>query len=324
MIITRTPYRVSFLGGGSDIEGFYSKTPGMVISTSIQQYMYISVHPSFNPTETRVKYSRIETVENIDDLEHPIVKAVLKKLDVHGVEISSIGDIPAQTGLGSSSSFTVGLLLAIHAYKGETISKEELAREACEIEIDILREPIGKQDQYAAAYGGLRQYIFNNHGSVAVEPVALSDDERVELEESLMLFFTGVTRSASKVLAEQSKNIASDQDKEDALREMVSMVPNLRHDLEHGSVESLGKYLHEGWKLKRSLASSISNTEIDETYQKALDLGAIGGKILGAGGGGFFLLYCPKAKQKRLIKELGLRYLPVKFDEEGAQIVYSA
>jgi D-glycero-alpha-D-manno-heptose-7-phosphate kinase len=324
VIITRTPYRVSFLGGGSDMASFYEKMPGMVISTTIQQYMYISVHPSFNPRETRVKYNKIETVENIDELEHPIVKAVLKKLSVQGVEISSIGDIPAQTGLGSSSSFTVGLLQAIHAYKGENISKEDLAREACEIEIDILREPIGKQDQYAAAYGGLRQFTFNSDGSVAVDSVTVPKSKKEELEESLLLFFTGVTRSASKVLAEQSKNIASDQDKAGALRRMVNMVPSLHDDLENGNVESLGKYLHEGWQIKRGLASSISNSEIDETYQKAREIGAVGGKILGAGGGGFFLLYCPKAKQQRLIAELGLRYLPVKFDDEGAQIVYSA
>jgi D-glycero-alpha-D-manno-heptose-7-phosphate kinase len=324
VIITRTPYRVSFLGGGSDIAGFYENTPGMVISTSIQQYMYISVHPSFNPRETRVKYSKIESVENIEDLEHPIVKAVLRKLNVQGVEISSIGDIPAQTGLGSSSSFAVGLLQAIHAYKGEVVTKEELAKEACEIEIEILREPIGKQDQYAAAYGGLKQFTFNSNGSVDVDPILISDVKRRELEESLLLFFTGITRSASKVLEEQSKNIATDQDKAQALRKMVSMVPDLRAELEKGNIDSLGRYLDEGWEIKRSLASSISNPDIDETYKKARSLGAVGGKILGAGGGGFFLLYCPKAKQEHLIKDLGLKHLPVKFDDEGAQIVYSA
>lgn len=324
MIITRTPYRVSFLGGGSDIAGFYEKTSGMVISTSIQQYMYISVHPSFNPRETRVKYSKIESVENIEDLEHPIVKAVLKKLGVEGVEISSIGDIPAQTGLGSSSSFAVGLLQAIHAYKGEVVTKEELAKEACEIEIEILREPIGKQDQYAAAFGGLKQFTFNSNGSVTVDPVLVPDAKRKELEESLLLFYTGVTRSASKVLEEQSKNIASNQDKAQALQRMVGMVPDLRAELESGNIDSLGRYLHEGWEIKRSLASSISSSDIDAIYKKARDLGAIGGKILGAGGGGFFLLYCPKAKQENLIKNLDLKYLPVKFDEEGAQIVYSA
>ena len=284
--------------------------------------MYISVHPSFNPRETRVKYSKIESVENIDDLEHPIVKAVLKKLDVQGIEISSIGDIPAQTGLGSSSSFAVGLLQALHAYKGEIVTKEELAREACEIEIDILREPIGKQDQYAAAFGGLQQFTFNSNGSVGVDSVLISNAKRKELEESLLLFYTGVTRSASKVLEEQSQNIASNQDKAQALQKMVGMVPNLRTELESGNIDSLGRYLHEGWEIKRSLASSISSSDVDATYKKARDLGATGGKILGAGGGGFFLLYCPKAKQENLINGLGLKYLPVKFDEEGAQIVY--
>ena len=186
MIVTRTPYRISFMGGGSDISSFYEKSYGTVLSAAIQQYMYISVHPSFKSNETRVKYNRTEVVEDINDIEHPIVKAVLQKLNVRGVEITSVGDIPAQTGLGSSSSFTVGLLLAIHTYKGEDVSKEDLAREACEIEIDILREPIGKQDQYAAVFGGLRQFTFRSDGSVGVDTVRMPEDKYAELEESLL------------------------------------------------------------------------------------------------------------------------------------------
>ena len=322
MIITRTPYRVSFLGGGSDIASFYEKSPGAVLSTSIQQYMYITAHPSFNAKETRVKYTRTEVVEDIDDIEHPIVRAALKKLDIQGVEITSVGDIPAQTGLGSSSSFTVGLLLALHAYKGEDISKEDLAKEACEIEIDILGEPIGKQDQYAAAYGGLRQYTFKSDGTVDIEVVNLTQDKRQELEESLLLFFTGTTRSASKILKEQSESLSNDESKTIAMQQMVGMVPQLLSELLQGNVASLGDYLDKGWNIKRHLATSISNSNLNQIYEKARRYGASGGKILGAGGGGFFLLSCPKSKQNNLIAKLGLKYIPVKFDTDGATIVY--
>lgn len=322
MIITRTPYRISFMGGGSDIASFYEKSYGTVLSAAIQQYMYISVHPSFKSNETRVKYNRTEVVEDINDIEHPIVKAVLQKLNVRGVEITSVGDIPAQTGLGSSSSFTVGLLLAIHTYKGEDVSKEDLAREACEIEIDILREPIGKQDQYAAVFGGLRQFTFRSDGSVGVDTVRMPEDKHAELEESLLLFYTGQTRSASKILEEQAESLLNNSNKVAALQKMVDMVPQLRNELEQGSVEKLGDYLDEGWEIKRTLANSISNPELDETYKKARALGATGGKVLGAGGGGFFLLSCPKSKQKDLTVGLGLKCIPIKFDYDGATIVY--
>lgn len=322
MIVTRTPYRISFMGGGSDISSFYEKSYGTVLSAAIQQYMYISVHPSFKSNETRVKYNRTEVVEDINDIEHPIVKAVLQKLNVRGVEITSVGDIPAQTGLGSSSSFTVGLLLAIHTYKGEDVSKEDLAREACEIEIDILREPIGKQDQYAAVFGGLRQFTFRSDGSVGVDTVRMPEDKHAELEESLLLFYTGQTRSASKILEEQAENLSNNSNKVVALQEMVDMVPRLRNELEQGSVERLGDYLDKGWEIKRTLANSISNSELDEIYKKARALGATGGKVLGAGGGGFFLFSCSKPKQKELIANLGLKCIPIRFDHGGATVVY--
>lgn len=323
MIIVRTPYRMSLLGGGSDLPAFYSTSPGMVISTTLKQYMYISVHPTFEDKQIKLKYSKIETASDPATITHPIVKAALTKLGVSGVEITSVGDIPAQTGLGSSSSFTVGLLHALHTHLGNGRTKEELAQEACEIEIDVLKEPIGKQDQYAAAYGGLQHYTFNSNNTVTTQAVSLPMIKQRELEQSLLLFYTGETRSASKVLAEQSKNISSNKNKSSALQRMVDMVPLLRRELERGNIESLGEYLHEGWQIKRDLASSITNPEIDGIYNRALKLGATGGKILGAGGGGFLLFYCPPSRQEGLIKGLGLKCLPVEFDSGGSQVVYS-
>lgn len=324
MIISKTPYRVSFIGGGSDLPSFYNQHPGMVISHTLNKHVYVAVHPNFNAHKTTITYNRIETVKDINAIEHPIVRAALKKLNVHGVEISSTGDIPAQTGLGSSSSFAVGLLRALYAHKGTSITPEQLAHEACKIEMGIPGSPIGKQDQYAAAYGGLNQFIFNSDGSVKTIPIAMPGHKQKDIENSLLLFYTGKTRSATKVLHEQSKNLTHDQQKIKAMKTMVNMVPLLRAELEKGNIDSLGEYLHEGWRIKRSLASSISDPKIDDIYKKARRLGALGGKILGAGGGGFFLLYCQQKKQPGLIDGLGLRHIPVIFDSHGAQVVYAS
>jgi D-glycero-alpha-D-manno-heptose-7-phosphate kinase len=324
MIISRTPYRISFLGGGSDLPAFYKKYQGSVISTSINQYVYISVHPSFNPDQILLKYDKIEIVTDINDITHPITRAVLRKLGVRGVEITSTGDIPGQTGLGSSSSFTVGLLHALHTYLGNTKTHEELAREACEVEIELLGGPIGKQDQYAAAFGGLNRFDFNTDETVTTAPIALSADKKRQLESSLMLFFTGTKRSASPILSEQSKNISNSKDRAGLLQKMVNEVPALQSELEEGNVAAIGEYLHKGWMLKRELASAISNSDIDLLYSKALSLGAVGGKILGAGGGGFLLFYCPEEKQAIVSKQLGIRQVPLAFEELGSQIIYES
>lgn len=324
MIVTRTPYRISFIGGGSDLPVFYKKSPGTVISTAINKYVYISIHPSFNPAITTVRCGEVEVANKVEEISHPIVKAALKKLGVQGVEITSVSDIPAQTGLGSSSSFTVGLLQGLYAYLGKERTHEELAQEACEIEIGILRAPIGKQDQYAAAYGGLNQYKFKSDNTVEAEAIKMSRKSLEELESSLLLFFTGITRSASKVLSEQSENLISNENKTKALQSMLDMIPSLRSELQKGNIDCLGEYLDRGWQIKRSLAKSISNAEIDEIYSRARKLGAQGGKLLGAGGGGFFLFYCHKDSQKNLIDNLGLRYMNVKFDQQGAKVVFSS
>lgn len=321
MIITRTPFRVSFAGGGSDIASFYEKHEGCVLSTSINKYMYISIHPNFNNCETILKYSKTESVLSLNDIEHKYFKQMLSMLDVNGVEIVSTADVPSGTGLGSSSSFTVGVLHALYAYKGKFVSKERLASEACDVEIKYLLNPIGKQDQYAAAYGGLNFYQFRRDGSVAVEPVIMKDSARLQLEKNLMMFYTGQLHSASEILKEQSSNIRSG-DKEKNQLKMCEIAYDLRRELQNNNIDAMGEILHENWVLKKTLASGISNPVIDEAYDKAISSGAVGGKLLGAGGGGFLLFYVPEEKQEDVRKAIGLPQMPAAFDRQGSAVIY--
>ena len=321
MIITRTPFRVSFAGGGSDIASFYEKHGGCVLSTSINKYMYISVHPSFELQDTVLKYSETEIVKDISDIQHKYFRSVLDMLRINGVEIVSTADIPAGTGLGSSSSFTVGLLHSLYSYKGKFVSKEKLASKACEIEIDILKNPIGKQDQYAAAYGGLNFYSFNKDGSVFVEPIIMKPEMFQRLENNLMMFYTGKVHSASTILAEQSKNITAG-DKELNQLKMCDLARELREELQHNNVDAMGEILHEGWKLKRTLATGISNPFVDEMYDLAIRKGAVGGKLLGAGGGGFLLFYVPEKRQQEVRAALNLTQMPMSFDRQGSSVIY--
>ncbi len=325
MIITRTPFRISFVGGGSDMETFYAKSQGAVLSTTIDKYMYISSHKFFFPDEIRVKYSQTETVSSIDELEHPLLREALRKSEITGgVEVSSIADIPAGTGMGSSSSFTVGLLHNLYAIRRKYVSHEQLAREACEIEIDILGEPIGKQDQYAAAFGGLNILYFNPDGSVKVEPLYIKNEVYTALQDNLLMFYTGNQRKASDILSEQKKN-AGKEDKFNILKSMVSLVFDLRDCLYQERLEDFGKILHENWILKQRLASQISNNEISDIYQTALKNGATGGKLLGAGGGGFMLFYCEKNNQAKLKEALSsLRNFDFNFEREGSKLIYFA
>lgn len=322
MIITKTPFRISFVGGGSDLETFYSQYPGAVLSTSINQYMYISSHKYFDEDEIRVKYSQTETVKNIADLKHPILKAVLDKFKLNGIEISSIADIPGGTGMGSSSSFTVGLLHNLYTYIGKEISKKEIAEEACNIEINILKEPIGKQDQYAAAFGGMNVIRFEKTGNTLVEPVKISNDLIKALEGNLLMFYLGTQRKASDILTEQQKNTSSSE-KTQILIKMVSLVDDLKTAIEAGRINDMGKILHENWILKQQLASAITNPEINECYEIALKDGALGGKLLGAGGGGFMLFYCEKKNQSRLINTLNkLKRFDFNFEKKGSSVIY--
>lgn len=323
MIITKTPFRISFVGGGSDLEAFYGKSKGAVLSTTINKYMYLSSHEFFESDKIRTKYSQTETVQGVKELKHPILRAALEKFNINGgIEISSIADIPSGTGMGSSSSFTVGLLHNLHAVKNSYASKEQLAREACEIEIDLLKEPIGKQDQYAAAYGGLNVIEFHGNGQVLVNPVSMPADAYRRLQENLCLYYIGNQRSASSILTEQRKN-TGEEDKFNILGKMVGLVYDLRDVLMKGNLDEFGRLLHENWLMKQLLASGISNPLINELYDTALSNGAMGGKLLGAGGGGFMLFYCPKEKQAKLDAALKqVRRFPFKFEQDGSKLIY--
>lgn len=323
MIITKTPFRISFVGGGSDLEAFYAQSPGAVLSTSINQYMYISSHKFFEEDKIRTKYSQTETVSQLEDLKHPILKEALRKFRISGgIEISSIADLPGGTGMGSSSSFTVGVLHNLHAHTNSHASKEELAAGACEIEIDLLKEPIGKQDQYAAAFGGLNVIEFHKNGGVSVLPVYLSKELNQQLQDNLCLYYIGNQRSASSILSEQKKNTSS-EDKFRTLQEMVKLVYELRDTLMKGQLDDFGRLMHENWVMKQRLASGISNPLINELYDIALKNGAMGGKLLGAGGGGFMLFYCPKEKQEKLDQALKqVRRFDFKFEQDGSKLIY--
>lgn len=322
MIITRTPFRISFVGGGSDLREFYSQHPGAVLSTTINKYMYISSHKFFEEGKIRAKYSQTETVDRVDDLKHDIIREALKQANIcGGVEISSIADIPAGTGMGSSSAFTVGLIHNLYAIQRQYVSKETIAEEACRMEIEVLKEPIGKQDQYAATFGGLNIFRFNTNETVTVEPLYLKQEVYKRLEQNLTLFYIGNERKASDILVEQKSNMAK-TDKFLVLKDMVSLVDELKNSLYQGNLGEFGNLLHQNWLLKQKLASKISNDYIADLYNLALRNGATGGKLLGAGGGGFMLFYCEKEFQDRLINAMPARHFNFRFDQEGTKLIY--
>jgi D-glycero-alpha-D-manno-heptose-7-phosphate kinase len=322
MIISRTPFRISFVGGGSDMAAFYERHPGAVLSTSINQFMYISSHKYFEPDKIRVKYSETETVSSAADLKHPILRVALQRFKLSGIEISSIADVPAGTGMGSSSSFTVGLLHNLYAASGIQVTKQHLAEEACKVEIDDLGEPIGKQDQYGAAIGGLNIFRFLPNGQVITEPLNLNPEIRQELDSNLLMFYTGNQRKASSILSEQKKNV-SQEERFTALKEMTALVDVLAAELKSGNIDAMGTLLHENWEMKKSLAGGISNPLVDQAYEAALKNGATGGKLLGAGGGGFLLFYCPKPTQAKLRQALSnLRTFDFGFEQEGTTLIY--
>ena len=323
MIITRAPFRVSFCGGGSDLPFFYEKYGGCVLSTTIRKYMYLTLHQSFHSDEIVLKYSKTEIVREYDEIEHNNIRQVLKNMDVKFVEIYSSADIPSGTGLGSSSSFTVALLHLLHAYKGEYVSKYSLANDACDVEIKQLGNPIGKQDQFAAAFGGLNFIEFKPNGYVDVQPVMMKSDSYHKLEKNLMMFYLGGAHNASEILKEQSLNMVNKVDKTTAQRQMCDITRELKKQLEMNNIDAMGELLGRNWKLKKTLASGISNPLIDETYNKAINAGAMGGKLLGAGGAGFMLFYVPEEKQESVREALKeLREMTFKMDNGGASIIY--
>jgi D-glycero-alpha-D-manno-heptose-7-phosphate kinase len=323
VITTRTPFRISFFGGGSDISGFYSRHPGAVLSVAINKSMYLTTHPYFDPTAIHLKYSKTELVHSVDRIEHPILRAVLKELVPNGgIEVASIADIPGGTGLGSSSAFTVGLLQNLNARLQRFVPPAQLADEACHIEIDVLKEPIGKQDQHASAFGGLNHIMFHPDGRTTVEPLFLPADTIKRLESSLFLFYFGGSRSASTILEEQVRNLTH-QETFHAQKAMVAQVGVGIQLLRDNDLDGFGRLLHEAWLLKKTLTSKISDGAIDAYYQRGLDAGALGGKMAGAGGGGFVLFYCPASAQDCFLAAMsGLKQVPFRFEFSGSRIIH--
>jgi len=322
MIITQTPLRISFAGGGTDFREFFTKHGGCVVSSSIDKYIYVIVKKRFDD-EIRINYSKKEIVNSVDEIQHELVREAMRKTGVRsGIEISTLADIPSEgSGLGSSSSVTVGILNALYHYQGVTVPAEKLAEEACEIEIDICGRPIGVQDQYIAAFGGLRFFDFRTDGSVVPVRLNTNDGLREDLDAHLMLFYTGKTRKAETILSEQRENIPV---KEKVLCQMAEQARRLKKSLESGDYYVVGRAMKEGWELKKKLASKISNGEIDSIYEKALAAGARGGKITGAGGGGFCLLFVPPNNRQNVRRALSdWRELPFHLERDGSNVIFN-
>ena len=323
MIITQTPLRISFFGGGTDFKDYYRLNKGgAVLSTAIDKCIYVIIKKRFDD-KIYINYSRKEIIDRVDEIEHDLVREAMRKTGIEkGVEITTLADVPSEgTGLGSSSSVTVGLLNTFYLYQVQSQPAAILARQACEIEIDILKRPIGKQDQYSATFGNLNLIKFNPDDTVTLEHLSLDEEIKRELEANLMLIYTGITRRSSNILSKQKKNI---KDKISVLNYIRDMVEEGKEYLVKGELDDFGKLLHQGWELKKTLAQGISNPRIEEIYQAARKAGALGGKISGAGGGGFLLLYCPVERQNRIRKTLeNLRELPFRFEEEGTKAIFN-
>ncbi|MFC1900281.1 kinase [Chloroflexota bacterium] len=327
MIISRTPLRVSFFGGGTDYPAFYNENGGAVLSTSINKYSYVICRhlPPFFDYNYDIRYSRREEAKNIADIQHPSVRECLNFMDLgHGVEIQHNADLPARSGLGSSSAFTVGLLNSLYALKGELVSKRRLALEAIHVEQEMIKENVGSQDQTTAAFGGLNRIDFGGRRNIWVQPITLEQSKIDLLQSYLMLFFTGFPRNASEIAEEQIKKTPEKTTELKAMMEMVDEAVNILNGNENG-YEDFGKLLNESWKLKRSLTGRITSPEIDEIYDSAMEAGALGGKLLGAGGGGFILIFARPEIQPEIKKKLNkLLHVTFKFHDMGSQIVYYA
>ena len=324
MIITRTPYRVSFFGGGTDYPAWYREHGGAVLSTKIDKYCYLSCRhlPPFFEHRIRIVYSRIESCNEINEIQHPAVREALRYLKFNrGVEIHHDGDLPARSGMGSSSAFTVGLLNALYALRGQMVSKQVLAREGLHLEQEVLQEAVGSQDQVSAAYGGFNHILFANSGEISVRPVVLPPERLHQLSSHLMLFYTGIKRTAAKVVETYLGSFESKKRHLRILREMVDEA--LAILCGNTNLTQFGELLHESWLAKRSLGEKVSNSEIDEIYEAARSEGAIGGKITGAGGGGFLLLFVPPELQSRVREKLDrLLHVPFSFEGSGSQVIF--
>ncbi len=321
MIIVQTPLRVSFFGGGTDFPSYYLSEGGCVLTSAIDKYIFVLIKRRFDD-KLRIGYTKTEMVDSVDEVQHELIREALRTTGIRqGIEITTTGDIPAGTGLGSSSAVTVGALNAMYHTLRDPQPAARLAREACEIEIERLGKPIGVQDQYIAAYGGMRFIEFHKDGTVESTDILLDDRVKRRLNESLILFFTGVTRKADTILEEQKNNMGQNLE---ALREMKKMAYIARDELCAGNIDALGHLLHEYWQIKKSLANKISNGDIEEWYLAAREAGALGGKITGAGGGGFLLLYCPYGKREAVRAALPhLRELPFQLEPDGSKVIFN-
>jgi D-glycero-alpha-D-manno-heptose-7-phosphate kinase len=322
VIIVQTPLRISFFGGGTDFPSYYRLEGGCVLSSAINKYIFVTIKERFDQ-KLRIGYTQTEMVDNVDEIQHELIREAFRKTGIHqGVEITTMGDIPsAGSGLGSSSTVTVGALHAMYSYLGEIVPVDRLAREACEIEIDILGKPIGVQDQYIAAHGGLRFLEFCPDGEIISQRIDLDSCLKRQLNESLLLFYTGLTRRSETILDEQKKNING---RLAILRELKQMAFTARNELLAGRMDAFGELLNDSWQLKKQLASQISNENLDEIYKAAKHAGAIGGKIAGAGGGGFLLLYCPFEKRESVREALGsLQEVPIQLESDGTKVIFN-
>lgn len=322
MVITQTPLRLSFAGGGSDLADYYLHGDGQVISTAIDKYIFVIIKERFDD-KIVLNYSRNETVEDISEIKHELIRAAMEMTGLgRGVEISTLADIPSEgSGLGSSSSLVVGLLNAMYSYRGEQVTADRLAREACEIEIQRCGRPIGKQDQYIAAFGGLRRFTFHANDTVSERKVELPTQALRLFGSYLMLFFTNRTRKSAEILTEQKSQTTS---KRDVLDAMMPLVDRIESAFLAQDFDQVGRLLHEGWELKKRMAAKISDNEIDHMYERALRAGALGGKIAGAGGGGFLLLYVPPSHQEAVRHALGeLFELPFMPERDGSKIIFN-
>lgn len=324
MIVTRSPLRITLGGGGTDLPSYYLEHGGFLIAAAIDKYVYITLHQTF-VEELIIKYSKLEKVASIDEVEHPIIREALKYVGIKAphLEITSMADIPSGTGLGSSGSFTTSLLKALHTLKNNLVHPQQLAEDACHIELDLLKEPIGKQDQYIAAYGGVTCFEFNADGTVAAYPLKIDKETLYNLEDNLLLFFTGYSRSASSILKEQNDKTKSNND---------DMITNLhfvkdlgiksKQALEDGNLHAFAELMNVHWEHKKKRSNNMSNSNIDDWYKLALDNGAIGGKMIGAGGGGFLMFYAENKMQlRKAMRGIGLHEVRFRFDYMGTQVV---
>lgn len=325
MIISRAPVRITLGGGGTDLKSYYARYGGFLIAAAIDRYIFISANKRFY-NSIRLSYSKTEIVDNVSQIKHAIFREAMKMLGIDGgIELVSIADVPANCGLGTSSSFTVSLLNALHTYRRDFVTQKQLAEEACNIEIDILGEPIGKQDQYIAAFGGVTCLTFEKNGNVLVEPLKIPDEAMDQLENNIFLFHTGIERSASDILLDQdTRSKKAEQSIIDNLHAIKEIGLRTRKELEHGNIDNFGDLLNEHWEIKKKRSNKMSDPFMDECYENARKHGALGGKIIGAGGGGFFMFYCHGSNAAELttaMKKMGLKPMKFHFDLEGAKIL---